>query len=476
MNAEAHHEKAKAALSSVLWSALLTGLKIWAGVSTGSLGILSEALHSGLDFVAAALTFYAVKIAAIPADDSHPYGHEKVENLSALGETLLLLITCLWIFWEAIDRLFFTHAPIELSFWAFAVVAISLVVDVNRAAMLRHMAKKHKSQALEADALHFTTDIWSSAVVMAGLICVAISSFVPQGTLLHSLLLKADAAAAMGVALIVLGVAYGISKRAIHALMDGGSKELTDKARKAVQERYTHNAILSLKVKDSGARVSVAIDVAAPRDLHVDDAHALSEGIEACIQEVIEDAEVTVRIEPSDMEEDSTPEIKLHHIALKYHIRAHGVTPVETSEGKMIFLDLEMPPEWTMRQADAVRRVFERDLKEALGVQRVVSHLEPDQRLMYHTKQCPQMSEAELVLEARVLCEAGLGLLVDEVRCEKIADVSVLFVSIYIEETMNLVQAHLLTDKIKDHLQHSLPALGKIVIEMMPQNNVAEHH
>ena len=159
MEQAAHQEKSHAALSSVLWSAFLTVIKLWAGIVTGSLGIISEALHSGLDLMAAAMTFYAVKVASRPADESHPYGHEKVENLSALAETALLLVTCAWIVWEAVDRLFYNEAEITLTWWAFAVVAVSLLVDVNRSAMLRRIAKKHKSQALEADALHLTTDI-----------------------------------------------------------------------------------------------------------------------------------------------------------------------------------------------------------------------------------------------------------------------------------------------------------------------------
>ena len=179
MEQAAHQEKSHAALSSVLWSAFLTVIKLWAGIVTGSLGIISEALHSGLDLMAAAMTFYAVKVASRPADESHPYGHEKVENLSALAETALLLVTCAWIVWEAVDRLFYNEAEITLTWWAFAVVAVSLLVDVNRSAMLRRVAKKHKSQALEADALHFTTDIWSSAVVLLGLFCIWLAHLVP---------------------------------------------------------------------------------------------------------------------------------------------------------------------------------------------------------------------------------------------------------------------------------------------------------
>ncbi len=220
----AHKEKRKAALSSVLWSAMLTIMKVVAGLATNSLGMLSEALHSALDFLAAGITFFAVRIAAAPADKTHPFGHGKIEHISALAETALLFITCGWIISEAIDRLFFSAAPVIPTWWAFAVIIISLLVDVNRSAMLRRVAKKHRSQALEADALHFTTDIWSSAVVLLGLIGVTVAPYIPEG-LPRTLLEKTDAMAALGVAFIVLGVSWNLGKRAIVALMDGGGGE-----------------------------------------------------------------------------------------------------------------------------------------------------------------------------------------------------------------------------------------------------------
>lgn len=269
MDQAAHHEKSRAAFSSVLWSAFLTGIKIWAGVKTGSLGIISEALHSGLDLMAAGMTFYAVRIAARPADESHPYGHEKIENLSALAETALLLITCGWIVWEAIDRLFYNEAEITLTWWAFAVVAVSLLVDVNRSAMLRRVAKKHKSQALEADALHFTTDIWSSAVVMLGLFCVWLAHLVPADSVWHGLLEKADAVAALFVAALVCSVAYGLAKRSIHALMDGGSSALTHQVLAAMKKNAPDYPVKRIRLRDGGARIFVELDVEAPAELHL---------------------------------------------------------------------------------------------------------------------------------------------------------------------------------------------------------------
>jgi len=165
----AQKEKREAALSSVVAALLLTGLKLAIGLLTGSLGILAEAAHSGLDLVAALVTFFAVRLSDRPPDEHHLYGYGKIENLSALIETLLLLITCVWIIYEAIQRLFFKSVEIEASIWAFAVMGISIVVDITRSRILYAAARKHKSQALEADALHFSTDIWSSSVVIVGL-------------------------------------------------------------------------------------------------------------------------------------------------------------------------------------------------------------------------------------------------------------------------------------------------------------------
>ncbi len=175
---QAEKEKRGAAMSSVVAAVFLTLIKVIVGLMTGSLGILAEAAHSGLDLVAALVTFFAVRLSDQPPDREHLYGHGKIENLSALIETLLLLITCVWIIYEAIQRLFFKHVEIEASLAAFAVMVISIVVDVSRSRLLYKMAHKHKSQALEADALHFSTDIWSSAVVIVGLGLVWLSQTV----------------------------------------------------------------------------------------------------------------------------------------------------------------------------------------------------------------------------------------------------------------------------------------------------------
>src|SRR5262252_1162404 len=166
-------EKRSAAGNSVWAAVVITGLKLIVGVSTGSLGILSEAAHSGLDLIASLLTFFSVGVSDKPADAEHQYGHGKVENFSAFLETGLLLLTCVWIVWEAVRRLAGYHAVhIEPSLAAFAVLFASMAVDWWRSRKLKRIADKYDSQALEADALHFSTDVFSSGVVALGLALV----------------------------------------------------------------------------------------------------------------------------------------------------------------------------------------------------------------------------------------------------------------------------------------------------------------
>src|ERR1700741_4705331 len=162
-------EKKRAALLSVVSALLLVSLKAFLVIRTGSLGVLSEALHSGLDLVAAIITLLSVRMSDQPADEKHPYGHGKFENFSAFVETGLLLLTALYIIYEAFNRLFFRSVHIEPSITAIVILLIALAVDVTRARALSHVAKKYSSEALEADALHFSTDVWSTVVVIAGI-------------------------------------------------------------------------------------------------------------------------------------------------------------------------------------------------------------------------------------------------------------------------------------------------------------------
>src|SRR5215831_5086424 len=226
---EEAREKKRAALLSVGSATLLLSLKTFLVIRTGSLGVLSEALHSGLDLIAAIITFLSVRVADQPADERHPYGHGKFENFSAFVETGLLALTALYIIYEAFDRLFFRSVHIRPSVTAIVVLLIALSVDMTRARALGHAARKYSSEALEADALHFSTDVWSTIVVIAGIGLVWAGE-----TWNLPWLVYADALAGLAVAAVILWVGSQLGRRTLEALLDVAPRGLQQEISRAV--------------------------------------------------------------------------------------------------------------------------------------------------------------------------------------------------------------------------------------------------
>jgi cation diffusion facilitator family transporter len=294
MQSAAEREKRMAALSSVAGAVGLTTFKIIVGLMTGSLGILSEAAHSGLDLVAALVTFFAVRYSDRPPDTQHRYGHGKLENLSALIETLLLLLTCVWIIYEAVKRLFFESVEVDASIWAFIVMFVSITIDYSRSRVLMRAARKHHSQALEADALHFSTDIWSSSVVILGLIGIRISE---ASDSLH-FLVKGDAVAALFVAVIVIVVSIQLGKRAVAGLMDTAPDGLAEQIERTVEAIPGVADCHQVRVRASGPSLFADIHVLLDGNLSLKAAHELTEQIEQAAHQINPDLDVTVHAEP----------------------------------------------------------------------------------------------------------------------------------------------------------------------------------
>ena len=287
-------EKGNAALKSVLAALLLTGLKVVVGITSGSLGILAEAAHSGLDLLAAIVTLIAVRVSSIPADQNHAYGHGKVENLSALVETLLLLATCVWIISEAVERLTAHEVVVDASIWTFLVMAVSIVVDVTRSRMLYRAARKHRSQALEADALHFSTDIWSSAVVIVGLAGVKLAGWFPH----LSYMKRADAVAALMVAVIVVAVSLQLGRRTIQALLDAAPAGAAARIQEAVQSLDQVINCHAVRVRQSGPHYFVDLHILLEGGMSLHAAHEMTEQVEHTVQAILPGADVTVHPEP----------------------------------------------------------------------------------------------------------------------------------------------------------------------------------
>jgi len=295
----AQTEKRSAALSSVVAAVGLTTFKLVVGLLTNSLGILAEAAHSGLDLVAALMTFFAVRVSDRPADREHHFGHGKIENLSALFETVLLLVTSAWIIYEAVQRLFFKTEEVEASVWAFIVMGTSIVIDYTRSRILYRAARKYNSQALEADALHFSTDIWSSSVVIVGLIGVTIARSMPR----FQWLSQADAIAAMAVAVIVIFISVELGYRTIMALLDTAPRGKSEEIVQAVQAMRGVNDCHAVRIRPSGARWFVDLHITMDGNTTLAESHRITERIEKKVHSILEGSDVTVHVEPLEMAE-----------------------------------------------------------------------------------------------------------------------------------------------------------------------------
>ena len=283
-------EKKNVALGSVVAAVFITGFKLIIGLMTGSLGIISEALHSGLDMVAAIITYFSVRVSDKPADRDHNYGHGKVENLSALIETVLLLVTCVWIIYEAIHRLSSGQTKIEVTAWSYIVVICSIVIDFTRSRALYRVAKKHNSQALEADALHFSTDIWSSTVVLFGLICYQFLGWY-----------RADSIAALLVAVIVLYVSYQLGRKAIDVLLDKSPLNTTKTVHEILKQHPEVLKYRGLKARTAGADTFIKFNVHFDPDLSLREVHEVCDKIESEIKKQVVRSEVYIHAEPEEI-------------------------------------------------------------------------------------------------------------------------------------------------------------------------------
>lgn len=464
----AHQEKKHAALASLFWAFFLTVIKLVAGLATNSLGILSEALHSGLDLVAAGITFVAVRVASRPADKTHPYGYGKIENLSALAETVLLLVTCGWIIREAVERLFFHVPQVSPSWWGMGIILISLLVDINRASMLRRVAKKHNSQALEADALHFSTDIWSSAVVLIGLLCVQASQWIPSDHILVTPLRMADAIAALMVSGIVILVGIRLSRRAVSTLLDGGGKEHTEALEQALAQKMPHNTVRRLRIRESGADVFMDITVDAPATLRLDAAHDVSRRVEDIAHEIVPSADITVHVEPCMEAPDSVLDL-VRTVAAAHNLSIHNLVLSMQSEGLLIFLHVEAPPDLPLSQAHLRVHDFEQMIGKRLNAAHIVTHIEPETRQPTGDGTAPLISlaDARQVLEA-ILPDFPTVSNIHDVQILHMGGAPLLSFHCLVSGDPSVAKAHDIASALEYQLRTRIPFLERILVHTDP--------
>jgi cation diffusion facilitator family transporter len=364
-------EKKRAALLSVGSAVVLLSLKTFLVVRTGSLGVLSEALHSGLDFLAAIITYLSVRMSDQPADEGHPYGHGKFENFSAFVETALLLITAVFIIYEGIDRLFFHHVHIQPSVIALLILLVALSIDITRAKALGHVARKYHSEAIEADALHFSTDVWSTIVVIVGI------GLVWAGETWHlPWLVYADSIAGLAVAGVILWVGSRLGRRTLDALVDAAPEGLRQEIARAVARMEGVLDVDRVRVRRAGNRHFVDATVSVARTTSLEQVHALSDAIEKRIGEIVP-SDVMVHAEPRAPQGEHLFE-SIRALAQRLGLAIHDVTALQQSGKLFIELHLEVDENLPLREAHRQATKLEEGIRALRDAPTEVNiHIEP---------------------------------------------------------------------------------------------------
>jgi len=365
-------EKRAVAGNSVLAAIAVTVLKIVVGTATGSLGILSEAAHSCLDLIAAVVTFLSVRVSDKPADADHQYGHGKVENFSAFIETGLLLLTCVWIVYEAVNRLFFHHVEIEPSLLAFLVMFASMGVDYWRSRALGRIAAKYDSQALQADALHFSTDIWSSGVVVLGLLLVILGR--RYGV---DWLRDADPVAALFVAGVVVWVSSRLARQTIDALLDAAPPGARTRIVAAVREVAGLLEVDRVRIRRSGNRYFADLSVAMARNVTFQRSEQISAAVTAAVQGILPGADVIVRTVPRAGRENLFDRVRA--VATRHNFNVHDVSVQDFGGQLHVEQHLELDEQLTMKEAHDRVTLLEAEIRrEVPEISTILTHIESE--------------------------------------------------------------------------------------------------
>jgi cation diffusion facilitator family transporter len=472
MNRETQiREKRFVAATSVAAAVFLSATKLGIGLWTGSLGILAEAAHSALDLAAAVISFFAVRLSDRPPDESHPYGHGKVENLSALSETALLLLTCAWIIHEAVRRLLFVAVKVDPSLWAFLIMGMSIAVDLWRSRALTRVARKYQSRALEADALHFSTDIWSSGVVIIGLALVKFGEFRGSNKRFYE---DADAIAALMVAVLVIYVSLRLGRRAVDALLDRAPRGLADRLSRSVEEVSGIQRVSRTRVRDAGSQVFVDLSVDVPRRLSFEESHRLTQKAQEAIHTISPNADVVVHAEPT-AESESIRE-KIEAIAAREHFSIHNITVHQTEQGMWIDLDVEVDPALSFQRAHDAATNLETKLRaELIGtkvsapVADINAHIEPrgpESVLGAPMNPLKANSYIQRVEEiGRELKGSGGS---HHIELHEINGTIYLSFHLLIHADIPIAEVHRIAEDMENRLRREFPELGRVVIHTEP--------
>src|SRR5215204_4236251 len=364
----------RTALISVAAAAALIALKLVPGLATNSLGLISEALHSGTDLVAALLTFFAIGVAARPADRAHAYGHGKAEHLAALAEAGFLVAASVFIIWRAVSHILGRTEPtVQATWYALAVIGAVIVIDASRTLVSVRTSQRYRSAALQSNALHFASDLVGSVAVLIGLV------FVRAG------FDDADSAAALFVAVLVVVAAARLIRRNVDVLMDRAPADAYEAAQSAISGIEPPVQLRRLRIRQAAGRHFADVVIGVAADAAVGQGHAAADAVEDAIERALPETDVVVHVEPldaagrepspTDMERDAEVVVRIVRDATGRPPRA--LRFLRTDDGLVAFLTLALDPDSELAEAHSRASEIEEQIREAVDVSDVIVHTEP---------------------------------------------------------------------------------------------------
>jgi len=458
-------EKRGVAGNSVLAAIAITTLKVVVGITTGSLGILSEAAHSALDLIAAVITLLSVRVSDKPADAEHQYGHGKVENFSAFIETGLLLLTCVWIVFEAAQRLFFRHVNIEPSIAAFVVLLISMGVDFWRSRALGRIAAKYDSQALEADALHFSTDIWSSGVVMLGLALVLVGR--TSGV---TWLRDADPIAALFVAGVVVYVSSRLARRTIDALLDAAPREVRSQIIAAVRKVDGLLEVDRVRIRRAGNRYFADLSVGLARNVTFQRSEQVADAVADAVHTVLPDADVVVHSIPRATRTENIFD-RVRAVATRHNFNVHDVSVQDLSGLLHVEQHLELDERLSLKEAHDRVSVLETEIRQDVPeISSILTHIESEPATIEPGDEVVR----DAALEKRLKRIAGAFpeiLDVHEVRVKHVRGRLYISCHCTMSDDLSLSRVHDISTELETRFKQEAPELFRVLIHPEPSTD-----
>jgi cation diffusion facilitator family transporter len=446
------------AVVSVAAACLLIAIKLASGLASGSLGLLSEALHSGTDLVAALLTFFALGVAGRPADPSHPYGHGKAEHLGALAEASILVVASLAIVWRAVDRLVGPeHPEVDAAWWTFAVLGVVIVIDLSRAVVSRRGARRHGSAALSANALHFAGDLGGTLAVLVGL------------GLVRAGYEQADSVAALLVAMLVLAAAGRLMRENVDVLMDRSPAQAQAAAREAIEALEPPVDLRRLRLRSAGGRYFADVVIGVLPGAAVAQGHAVADAIEDAVERALPGSDVVVHVEPRPVVDAAVRERALEAALRVPRVREiHNVVVRRIGNRTEVSLHLKLPGDLSLGEAHGIASRVEGAIREALPeIDAVQTHLEP----LAETARGIAPAAAELEREAETIghiVRELTGAAPRELRFLETDEGLVALLTVAVEPGTPLAAAHARASALEEEIRLARPEITEVLVHTEP--------